>query len=189
MFVGGRDKPGHDVFKNRIMKIGVDPRSVRIAALFGALAVLAPAAAAASDPYAPLKLYEGRWTLTFSSGEKLFVTNHCARLAKAYACEQVVEGSASDLVVFVPVDGPAGADTYKTIALAYASQTPGPWTRLIIEGSHWSFESTAIEDGKTVYHRTINDFDGANHIRFAQQRSADAKTWETISEGEEVRIR
>jgi hypothetical protein len=156
--------------------------------LVAVLALLAARSApAASDSYAPLKVLEGRWSVSLSGGQRLFLANKCAALAKAFVCEQVVDGSPAALVVYSPIPGAANA--YKTLAADYSAATPGPWNRLTIEGSHWVYDSTVMEDGKTLYRRTINDFDGPNHIRFSQERSPDGKTWETILAGEETRAR
>lgn len=157
--------------------------------LIAAALLSAALPARAADPYAPLRAYQGRWSLTFADGRRLFVTNQCAKLAKAFTCEQIIDGSPADLVIFVPTESAAGRETYKTLALDYAAQTPGPLNRLTIDGAHWVYESTAMVDGHTVYRRTLNDFEGANHITFTQQRSMDGKVWETTAAGEEARLK
>jgi hypothetical protein len=152
-----------------------------------AIVAAAAPAHAASDPYAPLKVLEGRWTLTFQDGQKLILANQCAKLARAFTCEQTIEGSAANLEVYLPIPNTAGG--YKTLALDYSAPTPAPWSRLTIDGPHWIYQSNTIVDGHVVYRRTTNEFDGPNRIRFLQERSADEKTWETVASGEETRIR
>jgi hypothetical protein len=58
-----------------------------------------------SDPYAPLKLYDGSWEVKVSLPEPKtdHLENHCARTGLFYACEQVANGKTGALVVFLPV--------------------------------------------------------------------------------------
>ncbi len=162
-------------------------RTPALAVLLMASVLLAAPPAAAGDPYGPLKVLDGRWLLTLANGQKLYLTNQCVRLASAFTCERLVEGSPTDLEIYLPVKDTPGA--YRTLALDYAAQTPAPWSRLTINGAHWLYEFSANENGHPLYRRTVNDFDGPNRIRFTQERSADGKTWETVMTGEETRLR
>ena len=162
-------------------------RGPAMAVLLIATVLLLAAPAAAGDPYGPLKVLDGRWLLTLANGQKLYLTNQCARLASAVTCERLVDGSPADLEIYLPVKDTPGA--YRTLALDYAAQTPAPWSRLTINGAHWLYESSANENGHPLYRRTVNDFDGPNRIRFTQERSMDGKTWETVMTGEEARLR
>ena len=162
-------------------------RQTLVSAAIIALLAAPNAASAADKAVGPLKVLEGRWTISLSSGQRLFLANTCAALAKAFVCEQVVDGSPAALVVYSPIPGSPNA--YKTLAADYSAATAGPWSRLTIEGPRWVYQSAVMEDGHAVYRRTTNDFDGPNHIRLTQERSADGKTWETTLSGEETRTR
>ena len=72
---------------------------------------MATAPALAADPYAPLQLYAGKWAVRDSAAGSHAIDNHCARTGVFFACEQVVDGKAEDLVVFLPTGaGPEGLD-------------------------------------------------------------------------------
>jgi hypothetical protein len=73
-------------------------------------------ASVADDPYAPLKLYDGKWDVAMG-GEKepTRLENHCARTGLFFMCEQVVRGKTGALVVFLPFAKTAtGGEEYRT---------------------------------------------------------------------------
>ena len=144
------------------------------------------AMAAGLDPYAPLTLYNGAWTVTPARGASLRLDNHCARAQMFYSCEQVVNGRSQAMVVYLPT-GVSGADlTYRTAAVAADGRAPGDWTTLTIRGSDWIYMPRP-KAGQAAT-RVLNHFTGADHIHFDIQSSADGKTWTTTSQGEEQRL-
>ncbi|MGI8841960.1 MAG: hypothetical protein ACR2F8_14445 [Caulobacteraceae bacterium] len=148
-------------------------------AAIGALGPLG-ASAATDDPYAPLKLYDGAWTVVSSDGKTTRLTNHCARPGLFFACEQVVNGKAEDLVVFLPQGKTAEGWAYLTQALGADAGPPHPWYRLTIDGDRWVYAGPRGQ-------RTLNQFFGSDHIRFEVQTSKDGRAWATTLSGEERR--
>jgi hypothetical protein len=69
------------------------------------LAAIQRIAPVADDPYAPLKLYDGKWDSTTTIGPKevIRIENHCARTGLFFVCEQAVNGKTEALTVFLPV--------------------------------------------------------------------------------------
>ncbi|HEV7157111.1 MAG TPA: hypothetical protein VGN38_02005 [Caulobacteraceae bacterium] len=150
---------------------------------------LLTATAQPHDPRAPFTVYEGRWRMIFSDGHTLELTNLCHRFAKAFACEQLVDGKPVDLVIYAPAGEALTPKSYRSVAVPYGGASPGPWNSLTIDGPRWIYQSSKIEDGHTTYHRTLNDFEGRDNIRFTQQQSRDGMGWQTVASGEEVRVK
>jgi hypothetical protein len=145
----------------------------------------------ADDPYAALKLYDGKWEITITTGDRevTHIENHCGGTGLFFVCEQKVNGKAESLVVFLPVSstGPA-SEKYKTNFLRSDASPAGSWNDLTIDSDRWVY-SWENDDGKTkVYWRNINKFSDANHIHFEIQRSDDGATWKTVKGGDEVRV-
>ena len=152
------------------------------------LAGLLPGAAP-QDAYAPLRLYNGGWTVTHhdkasgKSGTDSLI-NQCSQIGLFYACQQTVNGKTGALVVFIP-SGDAGH--YVTHPVLVDGKSPGSGD-LTITGSHWVYLGHSDDPGgKTTWYRTVNDFDGKDHIRFESAQSSDGKTWTVMSDGEESR--
>ena len=145
-------------------------------------------AAAAHDPYRALKLYDGRWAMTLGDGHAIALTNRCSQLARAYVCEQLVDGKPVAMVIYVPAGSESGSATFDTLAVPYGGAAPGPWNKLTIDGDHWEYRSSQTVAGHTSYARVVNDFDGPDHIRFVQQRSSDGTIWTTVASGDEQRV-
>ena len=157
---------------------------------FAAGAVLAWAgavAAAPADPYAPLALYNGAWSVQANRGATIRLENHCARAWQFYSCEQVVNGKSAAMVVYLPTAATAAVLTYRTEALAVDGRTPGDWTTLTIRGDDWVYTPAAPKPGQ-AFTRVLNHFTGPDRIHFDIQSSADGKTWTTTSEGDEQRL-
>ncbi|HZL00341.1 MAG TPA: hypothetical protein VFC47_10600 [Caulobacteraceae bacterium] len=158
-------------------------------ALIAMVAALAPAHALAADddPYAPLKLYQGRWAVTSDQdGKTMTVENRCARTGLFFACEQAVEGKTKALVVFLPDGRTSDGLFYHTQTLTPTAAPPGGWNALTIDGDRWTYAGS--HTGKAERERTINLFSGPDRIRFETQESKDGRTWTTKVSGEERRI-
>lgn len=148
------------------------------------------AAAAEADPYAALRLYDGKWIATIDkNGKTTSIENHCARTGLFFACEQVVNGKAADLVVYLPLEPTAAGQTYRTQALGADGAAPGPWNRLTIDGDRWVYAGPVEDKDHPLHNRTLNRFFGPDRIRFEIQTSPDGQTWTTTVGGEERRVR
>ena len=159
----------------------------RTGILFASLILLSSLLSAASDPYAPLYLYEGRWifTTTGSSSMKKSenVTTHCDRLGTYFLCEQTIDGDQDDLMVFIPREQSGHYYTQSVTKDDYASGRG----ELLIEGDRWTYLDKAEQNGKTTYYRNVNVFTGKNQIHFEQSESSDGVKWTVISSGDEMR--
>lgn len=145
---------------------------------------------AASATFAPLKLYEGTWTVVSAhtaagDGRPDTVVNHCTEGSAFYTCEQMVNGKAIALVVFTATDDPAKFHTQPVLPTGRAVGR----SDLTIAGDHWTYSSSGTDDaGKPVFYRTENIFTGRDKIHFEQYESGDNKTWVKKNEGDEVRV-
>ncbi len=95
-----------------------------------------------SDPYAPLRLYEGAWEVHVTVPEKRTdkIVNHCAKSGTFFSCEQEVNGKTTALVVFLPKGKAAsGAQQYRMQALQPDASAPQDWSQLVIEGDTWVY--------------------------------------------------
>src|SRR5579884_3481651 len=127
---------------------------MRSAAVF---LILAPALLAL-DPYEPLRLYNGAWTShdhNPKSGDSItHIVNTCGLVGRFFACQQVVNGAAPTVMLYLP-SGPPGH--YYTQALSSELQAYGRG-ELQIDGNRWTYSGQGEENGKTIWHRTINVF-------------------------------
>ena len=151
--------------------------------------MLAPAAsmAATDDPYAALKLFDGKWIAVSSAGGATPIENHCARTGKFFACEQMVNGKTAALVVFLP-DGPTEkGEAYLVQTLVPTGQKPGLWRTLTIEGDRWTYSDPAPRGGKARRERSVDQFLGPDHIHYELQSSVGGKAWITVRSGDQRR--
>lgn len=142
------------------------------------------------DPYAPLRLYDGRWEVTSNGAEKKtdHIENHCAKTGLFFACEQVVNGKTGGLVVFLPVGKTGnGAQEYRTEVLDPNASTPGDWSKLTIDGDTWLYSWTSSDGGKKTSWQNTNKFSGKDKIHFEVQQSEDGVNWKTQVSGDEHR--
>jgi hypothetical protein len=149
------------------------------------------AATVADDPYAPLRLYNGKWQLV-SDDQKAptNIENHCAQTGVFYSCEQIVDDKTAALVVFLPMaKTKTGGEDYRTHVLTPDAKPSGGWHNLTIEGDKWLYTWDSTETGKKILWRNVNTFSGPDKIHFEIQSSADGTTWETQKQGDEQRIK
>lgn len=157
-------------------------------------AVTPSAANLASDPYAPLRLYDGKWEALPASGDKtaetVHIENRCAKVGEFFACNQFVNGKNMALVVFLPTHPTEnGGYAYRNQVLRPEGEDPSSWGSLEIVGDRWVYSSDAIVDGKKVYWRTTNIFSGPDKIHFDVERSGDGVKWTSNLSGDEVRAK
>jgi hypothetical protein len=148
----------------------------------------------ANDPYAPLRLYDGKWDLVPAGGDKpaapVHIENHCAKVGEFFACNQFVNGKNMARVIFLPTHPiEDGGYAYHNQALGVEGGGSGSWGRLEIVGDRWVYSSDETDNGKKIYHRTINVFSGSDKIHFDVQRSEDGVNWTTKMSGDEARAK
>jgi hypothetical protein len=143
-----------------------------------------------SAVFAPLKVYEGTWTVVSAhtmagEGRPDTIVNHCSEGTAFYTCEQVVNGKSLALLVFTATDDPTKFHSQPVLP---SGQMVGRGD-LTIVGDHWTFLGSGKDDaGKETFYRTENFFTGRDKIHFEQYESADNKTWVKKNEGDEVRV-
>jgi len=160
--------------------------------IFLPLALLAQSpqhASKSTDPvYAPLWLYSGSWKITrnnLSPGAKPDeLVNQCTLIGKYFACQQTVNGSVAELLIFVPGSTPGRYHTQSVLPSGRA----GGLGELQISGDRWIFSSSYNPGGSSVYVRTTNQFQDKNHIHFEQAESTDNQQWVVKNSGDEVRV-
>jgi hypothetical protein len=139
----------------------------------------------AADAYTPLWLYAGSWSVTRKdqkTPDKL--KNQCALVGHFFACEQTVNGTAGNLLIFIPVPNKSGHYYTQTVLPEGRATARGD---LEIQGDRWIYTSTWNPGGSTVYYRNTNVFSGRNKITYEQAESRDNKNWSVKNSGEEVR--
>ena len=156
-----------------------------ISAIFLAGMLFSLPVSASRDPYSPLKLYNGSWTLTMAGSSPKTITNHCNLVGKFFTCEQSVNHEVALLLIFIPKDA---AGHYYTQSVTPDGKAAGRGA-LEIDGNRWTYSSSSTENGATTSYRTINVFSGTDRIHFEQQESKDGASWETKLSGDEVRIK
>lgn len=159
-----------------------------------AAAESAKTANATSDPYAPLRLYDGKWDAVTANadkpGETVHLENRCAKAGDFFACNQVVNGKSAALVVFLPLHAlENGGYAYHNQALRPDADGPGKWGNLEIVGDRWVYSNEEIDKDKKIYWRTVNVFSGPDKIHFEIQRSEDGTKWGTTMSGNEARVK
>jgi hypothetical protein len=165
--------------------------SMRFLTKAGLLATITTGAAGlmyGADAYTPLWLYQGTWKATSQSAggapTSKIINNECARIGQFFGCQQTIDGKAGALILFLPV-GQQGH--YYTQAVTMEGLATGRG-ELLIEGDRWTYSSKSKQDGKDVFHRTTNDFTGANRIHFEQAESADGEHSVVKSSGDEEKV-
>ena len=137
------------------------------------------------NSYTPLWLYNGTWQISRTGAAKPDkLVNACALMGKYFACQQTVNGTQGNLVVFIPTNTPG---MYHAQNLTPEGRATG-LANLEINGDHWVYTSTWEQGGgKTMYYKTNNVFSGKDRIHFEQLESTDNKEWKTTGGGDEVR--
>jgi hypothetical protein len=150
------------------------------------LTALFSAASDTSDPFAPLKLYQGAWTMTMTkppskTADRL--VDDCALIGRYFACQQTINGEPKDLFIIIPRKEPGH---YYTQGVNAEGRAYGR-AELLIEANRWTFSDKSTDNGKTTFYRTLNVFTGKDRIHFEQLKSADGKHWTLVEAGDEVR--
>ena len=138
-----------------------------------------------ADVYAPLWLYAGSWQVTHKNQPPDKLKNQCALVGRYFTCEQTVNGTPGNLLIFIPVPNQAGHYYTQNVRPEGRATSRGDLT---IEGDRWVYTSTWDQGGSTVYYRNTNVFVGKNKIQYEQAESTDNKNWTVKNSGDEIRI-
>jgi hypothetical protein len=169
---------------------GCAPRCARVLKFMllgvASVAVMPPGVAAkraVADPYAPLRLYQGAWTVHSDGQAKPDrLVDDCARAGRFFACQQTVNDKRGPLVIFIP----QSAGRYDTQVVLPNGAALGPPGTLMISGHHWIY--LTAPDAKGVRYRTTNDFLGRDRIRFVVAQCRKAGRWVVTLSGIEDRM-
>lgn len=172
----------------------MSPRSLQAWVVVG-LAMLTPLAmalASDTDPFAPLAIYDGEWTVraehpwSGTAGATDRLTSRCHRFTAYFACEQTINDRPTSLIVYNSGAAPGRLNT-RTIA---PNGLAGGRGDLTLDGSHWTYIDKPPASLKGNWSRTENVVVDKDHIRFEEHESADeGKTWTRTNAGEETRLR
>ena len=104
------------------------------------LAAFLAQAPAPPDPYTPLRLYDGPWSVTMhdpASGKSNTdaLVNVCQLMKPYFVCQQTVNGKVGALVVFGPAETPGHYYTQNVLPAGWATGRGD----LTIEGTHWTY--------------------------------------------------
>jgi hypothetical protein len=142
-------------------------------------------AAETESAYGALWLYNGSWDVKRSDSKNPDrLVNKCALLGKYFACQQTINGTQGNLLVFIPSNTPG---QYRTQNITPSGRATG-LAELTIQGNTWTYNSTWDQGGKTTWYKTSNVFSGNNRIHFEQSESTDDRKWATTVTGDETRI-
>src|SRR5580704_11435405 len=110
--------------------------------------------------FAPLKVYEGTWTVVSAhtmagEGRPDTIVNHCTEGTAFYTCEQVVNGKSLALLVFTATDDPT---KFHSQPVSPNGQAVGI-SDLTIIGDHWTFLGSGTDrSGRQLFYKTQNIF-------------------------------
>lgn len=152
------------------------------------LALQTAASPSAADPFAPLAIYNGAWSVKAqhpfgnTPGPDI-LQNRCTHGVAFYTCEQVVNGKSAALVIFTLSKEPGKFDVDNILPNGHASSD----TDLFVKGDHWTYLSNS--SAGHPHYRTENYFKGPDSIHFDQfETTDDGKTWTKTNEGDEIRL-
>lgn len=158
--------------------------------LLVALLAAAPAGPA-PDPFAPLALYHGTWTVRAehpwsgrAPGAADRLVSRCQRFTRYFACEQTVNGRTQALLVYT-ADSAAGRLHARVIA---PDGRAGGRGDLTIDGSRWTYLDRPPAGLRGKWSRVENLIIDRDHIRFEEYESPDeGRTWTRTNAGTEER--
>jgi hypothetical protein len=143
------------------------------------------------DPFAPLFVYDGTWTVlgehpwsgsAVGSADRLVST--CRAFSLYFACEQKVNGKVQGLLIY-SVGNSAGHLHSRLIAPDGLAAARGDLT---LDGNHWTYLDKPPATLKGNWSRVENTILDHDHIQFEEWESADeGRTWKKTNSGTEVR--
>jgi len=153
-----------------------------------AAAVLALAPAAAAAGIETIAAYKGAWQIEIENYKTAFseagkestsLQNDCWSSAGFYACDQIVNGKSSALLVFTYDEK---TDMYGTYAIPAGGGNANHGT-LLIRGNVWTYPWEQTENGHTTYFRVVNVFTAPDTIEFRREFSTDKQHWTAMAKG------
>lgn len=156
-----------------------------------ALVQNASAAPPAPDPFAPLAVYNGTWTVQAehpwnggAPGASDQLVSRCQRFTLYFACEQTVNGKPQAFLVYTATSTPHVLHTRMITPDGLA----GGRGDLTLDGNHWTYLDKPPPSLKGNWSRVENFILDHDHIRFEEYESADeGKTWTKTNSGTEQR--
>ncbi len=145
----------------------------------------------ATDPFAPLTIYNGTWTVHAAHpwgggppGTADHLVSRCQRFTEFFACEQTVDDKAVGLIVYT-IGSSAGKLHSRFIAPDGLAGGRGDF---ILDGSHWTYLDKPPKGLTGKWSRVENYVLNHDHIRFEEYESADeGKSWIKKNSGTEDR--
>jgi hypothetical protein len=143
------------------------------------------------DPFAPLAIYSGTWTIHAehpwsgaAPGTTDHLVSHCQRFTLYFACEQTVNSKPQALLVYTASDTPGKLHS----RLINPDGLAGGRGDLTLDGNHWTYLDKPPAPLKGNWSRTENFILDHDHIRFEEYESPDeGKTWTKTNAGTEER--
>ena len=148
------------------------------------------------DPFAPLAVYNGTWTVhadhpwsgaapgTPGNPTLDHLVSRCQRFTLYFACEQTVNGKTQALLVYTVGSSP-GKFHCRFIS---PDGLAGGRGDLTLDGNHWTYLDKPPPTLKGNWSRVENFILDHDHIRFEECESADeGKTWTKPNSGTEER--
>jgi hypothetical protein len=143
------------------------------------------------DPFAPLTIYNGAWTVHAehpwsgaAPGTPDHLTSHCQRFTLYFACEQTVNGKPQALLVYTATNSPGKLNC----RLINPDGLAGGRGDLTLDGNHFTYLDKPPPPLKGNWSRVENFILDHDHIRFEEYESADeGKTWTKTNSGTETR--
>jgi len=109
------------------------------------------------------------------------VKNVCWRSGGYVACNQMVNGESTVLLVFTYVEK---QNSYTTYQIPQGGGEPGSG-KLFIDGNTWEFPWKVTGQGSVTYFRVVNVFTAPDQIEYRQEFSADKEHWTVMAKGTE----
>jgi hypothetical protein len=162
-----------------------------LALLLIALMQNPPASPPPADPFAPLAIYNGTWTVHAehpwsgaAPGTPDHLISRCQRFILYFACEQTINGKPQSLIVYTSINSPGKLHT----RFIEPDGLAGGRGDLTLDGNHWTYLDKPPPPLKGNWSRTENFILDHDHIRFEEYESTDeGKTWTKTNSGAEQR--
>jgi hypothetical protein len=143
------------------------------------------------DPFAPLAIYDGTWTVLADHpwsggipGTRDQLVSRCQRFTVYFVCEQSVNGKAQSLLVYTA--GNSSGQLH--CRLVTPDGLVGGRGDLTLDGNHWTYLDKPPPTLKGNWSRVENFILDHDHIRFEEYESADeGKSWIKTNSGMEHR--
>jgi hypothetical protein len=145
----------------------------------------------APDPFAPLVVYNGTWTVQAEHpwgggppGTPDHLVSRCQRFTLYFACEQTVNGKPQAFLVYTAGSSSGMLHTRFITPDGLA----GGRGDLTLDGNHWTYLDKPPATLKGNWSRVENFILDHDHIRFEEYESADeGKSWVKTNSGTEAR--